>query len=75
MKWIDKIPLLPLVFAGVFLLLAPFVPEPHLFEKIKMLVAGELVKPLDILDLFWHGVPPILLTIRLYRQFVLKIGV
>jgi len=75
MTWIDKIPLLPLVLVGVFLFLAPFVPEPHLFEKVKMLAAGELTKPLDVLDLFWHGVPPILLLLRLYRQFVLKISV
>lgn len=37
--------------------LAPFFPEPHIWEKLKMLVAGELVKPLDIFDLALHGLP------------------
>jgi hypothetical protein len=37
--------------------LAPFLPEPHIWEKLKMLVAGELVKPLDIFDLALHGLP------------------
>ncbi|MEY3003383.1 MAG: hypothetical protein RLZZ491_559 [Pseudomonadota bacterium] len=37
--------------------LAPFFPEPHIWEKIKMLAAGGLVKPLDIFDLGLHGLP------------------
>ena len=73
MKWIDKIPLLPLALVAMFLLFAPFVPEPHLLEKLKMLGAGELVKPLDIIDLFWHGTPITLLLIKLYRKYVEKV--
>ena len=37
--------------------LAPFLPEPHIWEKLTMLAAGELVKPLDIFDLLLHGLP------------------
>ena len=37
--------------------LAPFLPEPHIWEKLKMLAGGELVKPLDIFDLLLHGLP------------------
>jgi len=47
---------------------APFVPEPHLVEKLGMLVAGELTKALDIFDLFWHLTPATLLVIRLSRM-------
>ena len=68
MKWIDKIPLLPLSIASIFMLGAPFVPEPHLLEKIGMLMAGELSKPLDIFDMFWHVMPLTLLLIRLSRM-------
>ena len=68
MKWIDKIPLLPLSLASIFMIGAPFVPEPHLVEKIRMLTAGELTKALDIFDLFWHLTPVTLLVIRLSRM-------
>ncbi len=66
-KLIDKIPLLPLTIAAVFMMLAPFVPEPHLLEKIRMLSNGELTKPIDIFDLFWHSLFVTILLIRLAR--------
>ena len=44
--------------------LAPFLPEPHIWEKLKMLAAGELVKPLDIFDLLLHGLPWLLLIAK-----------
>jgi hypothetical protein len=45
--------------------LAPFVPEPHIWEKLKMLVAGELTKPVDIFDFLFHRVPWLLLILKL----------
>jgi hypothetical protein len=45
--------------------LAPFSPEPHLVEKLRMLRQGTLTRPLDIFDLFFHLVPAILLLIKL----------
>jgi hypothetical protein len=45
--------------------LAPFVPEPHLVEKLRMLRQGTLTRPLDIFDLFFHLVPAILLLVKL----------
>ena len=45
--------------------LAPFLPEPHIWEKLKMLAAGELTKPIDIFDLALHGVPWLLLLLKL----------
>lgn len=67
MKWLDKIPLTTLLIIALLLGLAPFTPEPHLWEKLKMLTAGELVKPLDIFDLFLHGTPVVLLLLKLTR--------
>ncbi len=67
MKFIDDIPLSILLLLCVLLGLAPFVPEPHLVEKIRMLSQGQLSKPLDIFDLFYHGAPFILLGLKLYR--------
>ena len=67
MKFIDKLPLMPLVMITIMLGLAPFVPEPHLFEKLKMLANGELSKPIDIFDLLMHGTPAVLLAIKLIR--------
>jgi hypothetical protein len=65
--WLDKIPLQMIALPALLLALAPFVPEPHLWQKLKMLVAGTLEKPLDIFDLFLHGAPLILLLIKLLR--------
>ncbi len=68
MKWLDKIPLATLIIVALLLGLAPFTPEPHLWEKLKMLAAGELVKPIDIFDLFLHGTPIVLLVLKLIRM-------
>lgn len=62
---LSKIPTLPLAFAAIFLALAPFQPEPHLWEKLKMLSAGTLVKPIDIFDFLMHGLPLLLLLLKL----------
>ncbi len=67
MKWLDKIPLATLLIVAILLGLAPFTPEPHLWQKLKMLAAGELVKPIDIFDLFLHGTPAVLLVLKLWR--------
>lgn len=67
MKWLDKLPLTVILPFAVFLALAPFVPEPHLWEKLKMLIAGTLTRPIDIFDLFLHGVPLLLLVLKLMR--------
>ena len=68
MNWLDKIPTGILVAATVFMLFAPFSPEPHLVQKYKMLMAGELGKPVDIFDVFWHLFPATLLILKLIRR-------
>ena len=67
LKWVDKLPVKPLLVVAVFFALVPFQPEPHLFEKLRMLSAGTLTRPIDIFDLFMHSMPALLLVIRLVR--------
>lgn len=67
MKFIDTIPFPVLIFLCLILGLAPFVPEPHLLEKLRMLSQGTLRKPIDIFDLLYHATPFILLAIKLIR--------
>ncbi|MGB5275585.1 MAG: RND transporter [Gammaproteobacteria bacterium] len=67
LKWIDRLPVKALLVVAVFFALAPFQPEPHLFEKLRMLYHGELTRPIDIFDLFLHSLPLLLLAIRLIR--------
>jgi hypothetical protein len=55
--------LLPALLLG----LAPFMPEPHLWEKLKLLAHGNLSRPIDIFDLLLHGTPVALLILKLLR--------
>ena len=66
--WLDKIPLTALVLAALALGLAPLTPEPHLWQKLKMLVNGTLSQPIDIFDLVMHASVPLLLAVRLIRM-------
>ena len=68
MAWLDRIPLWILVAIALTLGLAPFVPEPHLWEKLKMLAGGTLSRPIDIFDLLYHGAPWVLLALKLVRM-------
>ncbi|MGV6826508.1 MAG: RND transporter [bacterium] len=67
LNWIDNVPLPLMIGICMLLGLAPLVPEPHVWEKLKMLAAGELSRPIDIFDLFLHGTPWILLGIKIVR--------
>jgi hypothetical protein len=68
MRWIDRIPKWLLVVVGIYLAGAPFVPEPHLTEKWRMLLDGTLSKPIDIFDFLLHTMPMVVLAIRLVRD-------
>ena len=72
MRFLDRIPYVMLLVWAVFMSLAPFVPEPHLVEKVNMLMDGTLSKPIDIFDLFWHLLPDILLVLKLIRDYSKK---
>lgn len=68
MGFIDRTDIRFFVIAALLLGLAPFVPEPHVWEKLKMLADGSLSKPIDIFDLLMHGTPWVLLAIKLFRM-------
>ena len=68
MTWLDNISYPLLIFAAVFMLLAPFRPMPHVLEKMIMLKNGTLTKPIDIFDLFFHLVPLGLLIVKILRD-------
>ena len=48
--------------------LAPLFPEPHVWEKLKMLFSGKLNQGIDIFDLVMHGLPWVILVAKLTRQ-------
>lgn len=61
---VDQLPWNLVIIACLTLGLAPFFPEPHIWEKLKMLVAGTLTRPIDIFDLVMHGAPWLLLILK-----------
>ena len=65
LRLLDAFPLWALVVASLTLGLAPFTPEPHVWEKLKMLAAGELTRPLDIADFVMHAAPWVVLGLKL----------
>jgi len=72
MDWFDSLPLTPFILLALTLGLAPFVPEPHLVEKIRMLFNGTLTRPMDIFDLMFHGAPWLLLGAKLVRMQLVR---
>ena len=65
----DNAPLTLFIMLALTLGLAPFMPEPHLFEKTRMLFQGQLVKPIDIFDFLLHFSPWALLALKLWRVY------
>lgn len=68
LKWLDRAPLFLLIALAVWMAGAPFTPEPHLVEKLRMLFQGALTRPLDIFDLLMHAAPSVLLAVKLARR-------
>jgi len=64
MHWLDRIPYPLLIAAAIFMLGAPFLPEPHLVEKARMLSEGLLTRAIDIFDVAWHLLPSLLLGLK-----------
>ncbi|WP_322989650.1 hypothetical protein [Hoeflea sp.] len=58
------------IIACLTLGLAPFFPEPHIWEKLKMLMAGTLIKPIDIFDLLMHAAPFLLAAVKLVAMML-----
>ncbi len=64
MEFISKMSWGMIAIACLTLGLAPFFPQPHIWEKLQMLSKGQLVKPLDWFDLVLHGTPWVLLIAK-----------
>lgn len=64
MKWLENVPFWALIIASLTLGMAPFLPEPHVWEKCKMLFDANLTKPVDIFDFIMHGAPLALLALK-----------
>jgi len=69
---LKKIDYSTLIIFSIFLGLAPFVPEPHLWQKVKMLMAGTLSRPIDVFDMFFHGAGFILLILKVLTDKELR---
>lgn len=67
MRIIDDFPYPLLIALALFMAGAPFVPEPHLVEKMRMLADGTLSRPVDIFDVFWHLLPTLVLALKFAR--------
>jgi len=66
-EMLAELPLSYAVLGAATLGLAPFFPEPHIWEKIKMIKAGTLKRPLDIFDFLMHLAPFLLLAAKLVQ--------
>lgn len=71
-KYIDRLSWPALLFFAILLALLPFKPQAHLLEKLQMLWALELYKPIDIFDLLMHSSGILVIAIKLYRQIANK---
>lgn len=61
---LDKLDWLTAILLCATLGLAPFVPEPHIWEKLKMIVAADPVAWIDAFDVVFHGLPWMLLILK-----------
>ena len=68
LRFLDEFPLSVLIVIALGLGLAPFFPEPHIWEKLKMLADDTLTRPIDIFDLVFHLSPTALVLIKLIRM-------
>ncbi|TCP61863.1 hypothetical protein EV663_10348 [Rhodovulum bhavnagarense] len=67
LRIVDEMPLWLVLLAVLSVGLAPFAPEPHVWQKLRMLASGDLRRGIDILDLCLHGTPWLVLLAKLGR--------
>lgn len=68
-NFLDTVPYAILIVIAILMLLAPFSPMPHVVEKLIMLKNGNLHRPVDIFDLFFHLIPSVLIVIKILKGF------
>ena len=69
-SFLDKVPYGVIIPLAIVVGLAPFRPMPHALEKINLLIAGNLTRPMDIFDLFFHLFPTLILLLKVYRSSI-----
>ncbi len=62
-EFFSALPWSLIILACVTVGLAPYRP-PHIWEKLQMLLAGRLVRPLDWFDFMLHSIPWALLVMK-----------
>ena len=72
MSFLDQMPWWVAIGAALTLGLAPFHPEPHIVEKLRMLFQGTLTRPIDIFDLCLHAAPWLLLIAKIVRTAIAR---
>jgi hypothetical protein len=73
MRLLDSIPITTILIFCATIGLAPFTP-PHVWEKLVMLFSGTLSAPIDIFDLAMHGLPWLVLIVKLARLVQLRVA-
>ncbi|MFK5894536.1 MAG: hypothetical protein QM504_15050 [Pseudomonadota bacterium] len=76
MKFIDNFSFSTLILMATMLAIVPYPMQemPHSLEKLQMLFAGQLTKPLDVFDLVMHTGLIFILLIKSYRYMMKKNG-
>jgi len=69
---IDRTPLWLFALLVATVGLFPWTPEAWIEAKMRLLLAGDLHRPADILLLAVHATPWLLMAFRLYRAGVVK---
>jgi hypothetical protein len=69
LNWLDRLAWIWLLPLAAWMAIAPITPEPHLVEKLRLLIQGGLVRPLDIFDLAMHAAPLFLVALKLWRRW------
>lgn len=71
-KILDNLPTGPVLFLGTVFALMPVLPEPHLWEKMMMLVNGVTLLAIDWFDICVHGGAALLVVAKLVRMQQVK---
>jgi hypothetical protein len=66
---LNQVPWWLVIVLSITLGLAPFSPQPHLFEKLQILSRGELKQLVDIFDLLFHASPFALIFLKIFYRF------
>lgn len=69
-EMLEQLPLSYALIGAATLGLAPFVPEPHIWEKLKMIKAGTLKRPIDVFDFLLHAAPFVVLVAKLVQMAI-----